>query len=79
MNTLRIFNHHIHIKFVILGIVHFALAAASVYAATEIRYVGDDAAMMRDYSTRVLYCSSTRTIFVLDLTLNQRAVGHSEN
>ncbi|ROO33081.1 TIGR03013 family XrtA/PEP-CTERM system glycosyltransferase [Salinisphaera orenii] len=50
MNTLRIFNHHIHIKFVILGIVHFALAAASVYAATEIRYVGDDAAMMRDYA-----------------------------
>ncbi|WP_423823446.1 TIGR03013 family XrtA/PEP-CTERM system glycosyltransferase [Salinisphaera sp. SPP-AMP-43] len=49
MNTLRIFNHHVHIKFVLLGAVHVVLLVASVFAAVNVRYITADASVIDNY------------------------------
>ncbi|MES1925742.1 TIGR03013 family XrtA/PEP-CTERM system glycosyltransferase [Salinisphaera sp. T31B1] len=49
MNTLRIFNHYVHVKYIGLGFVHLAWLTASVYLAAEVRFMGQDAPLTRDY------------------------------
>lgn len=49
-NTLRIFNHYVHIKFVMLGAAHLSVLVASVYIAAQLRFIGQAVPLNSDYS-----------------------------
>ncbi|MGN8199929.1 TIGR03013 family XrtA/PEP-CTERM system glycosyltransferase [Salinisphaera sp. RV14] len=79
MNTLRIFNHHVHVKFVLLGLLHFLLLIGSVFAAVNIRYITADAPVIADYPMMTLKAMAYAVILVLCLSAMGVYRPHREN
>lgn len=42
MNTIRIFNHHVHVKFMLLALAHMVVIVASVFLAIYLRFITYD-------------------------------------
>ncbi len=68
MNTLRIFNHHVHVKFLLLGVLHFVLLIGSVFAAVNIRYITADTSVITDYPLMTLKAVAYAVVIVLCLS-----------
>ncbi|HET7313003.1 TIGR03013 family XrtA/PEP-CTERM system glycosyltransferase [Salinisphaera sp.] len=68
MNTLRIFNHHVHIKFVLLGVLHLLFLVGSVFAAVNIRYITADQSVINDYPLMTLKAVGYAVIMLLCLS-----------
>lgn len=49
MNTLRVFNHYIHVKFLMLAVVQFVCLLVSVYVAAQLRFVGQHVPLTEDW------------------------------
>lgn len=48
-NTLRVFNHHIHVRFLILGIIQFICMVLSVYLAARLRFIGQEVPLTEEW------------------------------
>lgn len=68
MNTLRIFNHHVHIKFLLLGVLHFLILFGSVFAAVNIRFIAADASAIADYPMMTVKAIAYAVIVVICLS-----------
>lgn len=68
MNTLRIFNHYVHIKFLLLGVLHFVVLAGSVFAAVHIRYATADASAVSAYPLMMLKAFAYAVFILLCLS-----------
>lgn len=71
MNTMRVFNHYIHIKFVILGAVHFAVLVGSVLLAVELRYLVRTDEIATDYPNILLRAA----VFAVVIMICMSAMG----
>lgn len=49
MNTLLFFNHYVHVKFLLLGVVHFLILTGTVFAAANLRFIAADGPVIFDY------------------------------
>lgn len=67
MNTFRIFNHHIHPRFVLLGVVHSIILVGAVFAAVQLRYITADGPVISDYSLMALKAVGYAVIVLLCL------------
>lgn len=68
MNTLRIFNHHVHIKFLLLGVLHFLILVGSVFAAVNVRYITADDSVIADYPLMTLKAVAYAVIILICLS-----------
>lgn len=71
MNTLRLFNHYIHVKFLMLAVVQFLCLFLSVYIAAQLRFVGQDVPLTEDW----LFVLPKAVIFALTIQLCLGAMG----
>lgn len=68
MNTFRIFNHHVHLKFFLLGVVQFLILVGAVFLAVNLRYIAADASVISDYPLMVIKAIGYAVIIVLCLS-----------
>lgn len=68
MNTLRIFNHHVHIKFILLGVAHGVLLFLSVFVAVNVRYITAEQSVISDYPLMTLKAVAYAVIMILCLS-----------
>ncbi|MFC3104872.1 TIGR03013 family XrtA/PEP-CTERM system glycosyltransferase [Salinisphaera aquimarina] len=71
MNTLRVFNHYIHVKFLMLGAVQFVFLVFSVYWAALLRFIGQTVPLTDDF----LFLLPKAVIFAATIILCLSAMG----
>lgn len=49
MNTLRIFNHYVHVKFLVLGTLQFVSMMVCVYVAAQLRFMGQSVPLTEEW------------------------------
>ncbi|WP_158583364.1 TIGR03013 family XrtA/PEP-CTERM system glycosyltransferase [Salinisphaera sp. Q1T1-3] len=54
MNTIRLFNHHIHVRFIGLALVHLVLLAGSILVGAQLRFLGMNADLIASPAMIVL-------------------------
>lgn len=71
MNTIRIFSHHVHVKFVLLGILHVVAMMGCVLAAVYLRFVTYEHAVVTSAIELVLRA----LVFALIMMVSFAAMG----